>query len=156
MSPNLQVEGTTLENSRVLPSTKVSQNDNTWFRTSTLLCQFAPQFLCMATQPLVLDPFNCTAFTSPLPPTLDIITKLKFDWPFKVNRTPPALLHGTLQRKRDKEEKEEYETKIVMENDMMHVSSCLHCLMTEYKIPLPSYYCKNSFKMHANKILEPL
>ena len=95
--PNFHVEGTTLENCRVFPSTKLSLNESFWPRRSMLLCQFAPQFLCMGTQLLKLEPVIHTAFTSPLPPTLEIITMLKFDCPFKVKRTPPLLLHETLQ-----------------------------------------------------------
>lgn len=86
-----------------------------------LLCQFTPQFLCMATQLLVLDRLTHAALTSPLPPTLEIITKLKFDWPFKVNCTPPVRLHDTLLKRRGEEEEDE--KKIDMEDDMMHISS---------------------------------
>jgi hypothetical protein len=86
-----------LKNSVVFPSTKVILKDRIWPRTSRLLCQFAPQFLCMGTHVLVVEPLIHTAFASPLPPTLEIITILKFDCPFKVKRTPPLLLHDTLQ-----------------------------------------------------------
>lgn len=94
--PNLQEEGTTLKNSNVVPSTRVSLNDILWFRRSMLACQFAPQFRCMGIHVLVLDPLTHAAFTSPLPPTFDIITMLKFDCPLNVNLTPPFLLQLTL------------------------------------------------------------
>ena len=96
--PNLQEEGTTLKNSNVVPSTRVSLNDILWFRRSMLACQFAPQFRCMGIHVLVLDPLTHAAFTSPLPPTFDIITMLKFDCPLNVNLTPPFLLQLTLYK----------------------------------------------------------
>lgn len=76
----------------------MSLKDSLWFLRSMLLCQFAPQFLFIGSHVLVLDPLIHAAFTLPLPPTFVIITMLKLDCPFKVNRTPPLLLHGTLQK----------------------------------------------------------
>lgn len=75
----------------------MSLKDSFWFRRSKLLCQFAPQFLCNGTHDLALEPLTHAALISPLPPTLEIMTRLKFDCPLRVKRTPPLLVHDTLQ-----------------------------------------------------------
>ena len=75
----------------------MSLRDSFWFRRSKLLCQFAPQFLCNGTHDLALEPLTHAALISPLPPTLEIMTRLKFDCPLRVKRTPPLLVHDTLQ-----------------------------------------------------------
>lgn len=83
-----------------LPSTKVTLNDIVCDRRSFRLCQLTPQFLYIGSQVFVLEPLMETLLISPLPPTLDIITMLKFACPFNVKRTPPLLLHATLQNYR--------------------------------------------------------
>ncbi|MFS8013212.1 hypothetical protein Hanom_Chr14g01330141 [Helianthus anomalus] len=44
----------------------------------------------------VFDPLIETEWTSPAPPTFVIKTKLKYEWPFIVNLTPPFFTQGTL------------------------------------------------------------
>lgn len=62
-----------------------------------LHCQICPQFLAMGIHP-VFDPFTFTATTSPSKPTLVIRTWKKWEFPLKVNLSPPLLWHLTLHK----------------------------------------------------------
>lgn len=44
------------------------------------------------------SPFISTAVTTPEAPTFVIVTMLKLQFPLMVNRMPPCLVQGTLQK----------------------------------------------------------
>jgi|UniRef100_A0A804M6G2 hypothetical protein len=99
--PNCQVLGAAFQEVEVRRSLAVTRKESAWPTRMALDCQFWPQFLDMGSHP-VLAALTLARTTSPAPATFVISTRLKYRKPLMVNRTPPDLRHGTLQRQRQR------------------------------------------------------
>jgi len=79
------------------PSLVVTMNDKVLPTKLAPDCQFWPQLRVIWIHAPV-PPRMETAVTSPAPATLVTSTKSNQGFPLMVNRIPPLLMHGTLQR----------------------------------------------------------